>query len=355
MTRDSTVVGFLLVVVALALVHKFPILVAALLLLGLASTSLFGIVQRRSLTFLLAFTGLVLLTVWTFTTTFLINAGLMATSLIRGGFEVNTTLADPAAATRVAATLRYTVARNAHWIALCCTGGIGWAFMSYHVWTGEYDRRTSLEAIALLLCASLLMLLLAMSLFGVSGTLNPVRVLLLAAVPLAVLVGALVDVTESKTRRRSAAPLVIVALLAIQISAVGVFPDDGSGPRDYLTTEEYEGKAFAVNHTTETVHTDSYYVRAGVNPRDPVSGYWSRDRGRFQSYDSAVFNGSFEPADPTYVAYRTSVDTYGHLPWGGYWSLDWDPQDELRTCGNRVYSNGDVDLYETDRCWTDDA
>ncbi|WP_222920222.1 hypothetical protein [Natrinema sp. SYSU A 869] len=354
MTRNRDVIAFMLVVVSLALVHKFPILVVALLLLGLAGASWLGLIRKQgSLTWLLAFTGVVLLSVWTIVTSFMLNAGIMATSLIRGGFEIDATLADPAAATRVKTAIRYTVARNLHWIALSSAGGVGWAFLSYRVWKREYDRKTQAEITVILLCSSLLMILLAAGLFGVAGTLNPMRVVLLATVPLAVLTANIVDMTVPGTRQRYATVLMIAILLVVQVAAVGVFPDDGTGPRDHLTAEEREGKEFMSTHAPAPVYTDTYYVHAGVDPQDPVSGYWSSNRGQFQSYDPAVFNGSFTPNETEYVAYRTTVGIYGHLPWGGYWSLDWDPRDELQACGNKVYSNGDVEMYETEQCWNE--
>jgi len=142
--------------------------------------------------------------------------------------------------------------------------------------------------------------------------------------------------------------LIICLLIIAQTGAADIVPDYPDEPRYYLNSNEVAGKEFGMFSVPGTITTDSYYAGETV-----VFGYGSLDeRNRdvgdtpgFHGNDTMLLNGSDAVAanNWTYLAYRTDVDVYAMEP--GNYRLNWTPTNWLNKSSNRIYSNGDVDLF----------
>ncbi|WP_276253187.1 hypothetical protein [Halomontanus rarus] len=344
--KPMTLLLFVLII-ALALVHKFPVFIVALLLVCIAVASKLRIISNPAISSkLLGFIGIVLLSVWVLMTEFAANVILMTSELIFGGITVYSAPLEPAAATREKTGLVYILGRNLHWMALVIVSGVSWLAHIYNLHYQRYSERSKSALVFLLISSSLLMVILGASVIG-GAVINPTRVVLLSALVLPILIGSSITYLGEN---RSITVAIVICLVVTQGIAFGTLPDDDTSARSFLNNGELEGKEFMNEYSPKPIYTDTYYAKAVSDPSNPNPWFMHSPNSQYQSYDQAVFNGSFSPLNPDRVAYRTKVDVYGHVPFGGYWSLDWKPRAELTTCAHRTYSNPNVEFYNTTPC-----
>lgn len=345
-------------VVGLALTHKVMVFIAVIILSGLAVWYQFWIPDfggEARLAWQSVLSTVILLTVWAIMTDFAVRP------IIQFGFGLDTAILtefDPAAAASVSADIYSTIHRHINWLLLVPIAGVAWAWLTVMEWRPWERSRYRQDLIPVLLTASVAVVLLVIGIILGFGVFNPNRAIAIGEPVWAVLIGTAFanglyhfDIDLLSSRISIGVVAVILLVIIVQVGALGSLPDHPETPRSYLSAGERAGVDFAISHSPEqeTFYTDAYTVRAGISPEDPPAAYWRRDSGQVQYYEPAVFDGQvYEEHDRIFL--RTRLEIYGHLPWGGYWVLEWDYREMLNGCYQQIYDNGDGLYYTGNRC-----
>jgi|GEM_PF-3976481 len=336
-------------IVALALSHKLPIFALTILLFVLViEGSKSSIAPELNRLFFIS--AMLLIGVWAITSEYIANVVHRGLFLAEG-LNIQRELYEPSAAVRVETRPLTTFRRHVNWIVISTLAGISWTYILIQDWR---KNRCHSKFLPVLACAAILMVLSAVAIASGSTVANPIRIIALAEPVLvafvALLTIRLVDAKSEFSLQLLGFTLVVLVIIS-QTVALGGMIDEPDSPRSHLTSAEQDAFGWTLHYTpsSSVTYTDAYLVRAGVDPNNLPRGYWSRQRGAFQYFEPAVFNGSFVPRQDR-VLYRTNVEIYGHLPWGGYWELTWNPEVLLDKCLNKVYSSGDATHYTRDHC-----
>ncbi|WP_339104220.1 hypothetical protein [Haloterrigena salinisoli] len=144
---------------------------------------------------------------------------------------------------------------------------------------------------------------------------------------------------------------ILCLVLLAQFGAAGLVPDHPDRTRLVLTEGEVEGQSWEAKYIEGPAYSDPYYADFVSNPEHAVSqGREYEMKTVSQPYDPGViqdrelFNATLLNQDYRYFAYRTNVEVYSL---GGY-RLTWDLQEALKQKYNKVYANGDVEMYHNE-------
>ncbi|MFC7019219.1 MULTISPECIES: hypothetical protein [Haloarcula] len=155
------------------------------------------------------------------------------------------------------------------------------------------------------------------------------------------------------TRRwhRSVAGIVLLAILIANPFAVVTMPDFPGTPREYLSTQEVEGKHFGNEYVEDVVYTDLYYGDEVVDfERAAGRGDQPQETVPNPTYDQGLLskelkNNTLLEHGYRYISIRTNVEVWRLK--GGRYRLLWNPERTLDSSRqyNRFYSNGGVAIY----------
>ncbi|MFC7202649.1 hypothetical protein ACFQJC_03925 [Haloferax namakaokahaiae] len=157
-----------------------------------------------------------------------------------------------------------------------------------------------------------------------------------------------VEWTDSRWRQVFAATAVVAIIISNPLS-VAATPDYPGTPRQYLTAAEVEGKQFTDDHTEGVVYRDLVYGDEVVDFEAASRGDDWHQRQVPNPWDpgllsSELYNGTLLTKGYERVSLRTNVDVWRLR--GGWYRLDWNPEQSLNKVYNRVYSNGGVVTYD---------
>lgn len=342
--------AFLLAVLALiALVstHKLPLLIVfATLATFVSFTGIREVARRRrqrkftrlsrthrfglTLTLLSA---MFLYFQWAYVTDFIIAVVSTATAVFSTGTSVSPPLATPTAAVEPQSEAVGILLRRAHGLVLLPIGGLAWLFVLY-------DRRTVPAALILLSASAASIGFLVLSAFnpGTTSTSSPLRYLFFVEPVLIPIVAAVLGRVSVRRWAGVLSLALVVVLLISQVYSVPAIPDHPGGPREYLTTQEIEGKEFGYTHAAGPIYADWYLTVAG-----PQQGTNIDDPQQYRSLEGQLLNGTVAGRGYEYIVLRTNVDIYRTKI--GLWQLTWNPEATLDESYSRVYANGDLSLY----------
>lgn len=336
-----------LFVFAGSLTHKIAVLLMAGTLLFLYVYSILSVQKSadelRPPKSLLALTTLVLLvTQWSFLTTYFASAIALTTDIVKVFTSVEATgLTSPAAATRVAPPLSVEVLRVAHYLLPVAVGAVGGVILfKYH----KHGRIRSLQSAALVSAG--------ITLPGIITSAAPgfQRVYVYAAIPVAALIGVFIGKLSNRTVVRRGLGVCIVFLLVLNPLAAAATPDQPGTPREYLTAQEVSAKEFGNRQVPGIVYADLFYGDEAVDFPAAAAGSEVNQRQVPQPQwhpgliDSGLKNGTLLSKGYETIAYRTKVDVYRLT--GGWYRLNWNAQEALMQNYHSAYDNGGVVIFE---------
>jgi len=344
-----------LTLTGLAFAHKLPlpivfvVLVALVSLIGLRETTTRGIGEKlrrhdrsgsvspvRSQHFgvtLVMLSAIFLYFQWAFVTSFVVSVASTIATVLSTGPSVSPSLAAPTAAVAPQSEVVGILLRRAHGFALLSIGGLAWLFV-------VYLRRTALGALVLLVSSAVSVGFLFVSAFnpGTSSTSNPLRLVFFAEPVLVPIIAAVFGRVSLRRWIGALSAVLVVVLLVSQVYSATAVPDHPGGPREYLTTQEIEGKEFGYTYTDDPIYTDWYLTVTG--PREDID---TEEPLQYRPLEEALLNGTVTERGYEYVSLRTNVDIYRTRD--GSWRLTWNPETTLDGSYSRVYANGDLSLY----------
>lgn len=230
---------------------------------------------------------------------------------------------------------------NVDWILITALAGVCWLVLLRSTVRQLY-RNTAL------LGASMWMGGLMLLGFVAPESSAPLRVLLFGTIPFAAVIGVVFSEGTFRLpgRTRHLLTGLLVVLVISQLFVTGAVPDHPYEPREYLSPQEVDGKKWANEHVTDTVHADFFYAREIVDFDRPGQTYITGPGAAAKGYASITtryLNGTVTEQGYPYVLYRTQYELYQTE---GTWRLTWNPEPELDGTNNRVFDNGGAVLYD---------
>lgn len=247
-----------------------------------------------------------------------------------GGAAFTTGSIELTAARPVLGGLSGAVLNNLHWLLLGICAGLGWLILAIK----EYRFPTTVGRVVLAFGAgSALMSAVAVVGPGIAYT----RILLLAVLPFAVLIGVLINRSPA-----SAATAIVVFLIFFQVTAPMASPDHPAQFRQYLTSEEVTAKQ-TIGTITDNVSTDIYYARE-LSTISPSKTYQPGEGVALESgwnpLGRPLFNENLSSVSSVVVLRDIS-----RYRMSGTQVLVYNPREQLAHERSVVYQSGNVTAY----------
>jgi hypothetical protein len=141
---------------------------------------------------------------------------------------------------------------------------------------------------------------------------------------------------------RAPATVAVVLLLLTQVVSPAAAPDMTTTPREYLNAQEVAGRQYTNEYVSETVRADVFYAHETIELEHEVDYRPKEFLGKYHPIGYDLLTGDLLSREYKYVLFRPQVQTYGV---GGWWILDWNPEEELQKRYNVVYDNGEAVLF----------
>lgn len=249
--------------------------------------------------------------------------------------------------------------RRGYWISLLAVGGFAWVVVAYR----RFGNRTTR---LLLVCNSILVVLLAISVAGLGGppALRITSFIEPALIPVIAL--AFGSGLASSVGHRLSLPLgsftlpsprvalttiVLILLFITQIFTPAAIPGYPGNSHPYTTAEEISAKSFTYEYVDGPIYSD-WFTSISKAPDCSTPG---GDSVCFSDINQGTTLPEYRPIGIPLLSANVTEQEYSHILFRtdviyhrtnrGEWKLVWDPERSSDRDYNRVYANGGAVLY----------